>query len=194
MEEQWKHFDTTKTGGPNRITTRERYWWVSDHGRVKITNNYSHSTKWPKVSLTGGHEGSRYAALSPNYLLNKYVHKLVAIMFCHNPFGVTNGREITVDHLDGNKTNNHYTNLQWVTNKENRWRYLQRKYSNEWTPSEQSIIPPDMTREQHDEYIVDLHVNGLSRKQIQQRLGFTASRVARPIRVYLETMDNMTIQ
>ena len=50
-----------------------------------------------------------------------------------------------------------------------------------------------MTREQHDEYIVDLHLNGLSRKQIQQRLGFTPARVARPIRAYLETMDCKSI-
>ena len=32
---------------------------------------------------------------------------------------------LQVDHLDNNKLNNHYTNLEWVTNSENvRWSYL----------------------------------------------------------------------
>jgi len=188
-EEQWKHFDTTKTStGPHANKGQERYWWISDYGRVKVTNNYNDYVKWPKISLTGGHEGSRYAALSPNYLLNKYVHKLVAIMYCHNPFGETTGRSITVDHLDGNKMNNHFENLEWVTNKENRYRYLRRKENNEWFPSDQTILQPDTTREEQDESIIDLYVNGLSRKQIQQRLGMTQSRVARPIRQHMETI------
>ena len=50
-----------------------------------------------------------------------------------------------------------------------------------------------MTRQEHDAWIVDLHLNGLSRKQIQQRLGFTPSRVARPIRAYAETMDKKSV-
>jgi hypothetical protein len=193
MQEQWKHFDTTKTGGRNAIATRERYWWISDYGRVKITNNYNDSVKWPKVSLTGGHEGRRYAALSPNYLLNKYIHKLVAIMYCHNPFGETTGRRVTVDHVDGNKTNNHYTNLEWVTAKENAQRFHLRKNEPNWNAGEQSIIQPDMTREEVDAYIVDLHINGMKRREIQKRLSVTQGRVARPIRQYKETRGNYAI-
>tara|TARA_B100000768_G_C11233555_1_gene356205 strand:+ start:390 stop:1034 length:645 start_codon:yes stop_codon:yes gene_type:complete len=191
-EEQWLQFDTTKPStGPHIQKGQERYWWISDHGRVKMTNNYNDHVKWPKVSLTGGHEGSRYAALSPNYLLNKYVHKLVAIMFCSNPFGITTGRSVTVDHIDGNKTNNHYTNLEWVTAKENRWRYQQRKNNNEWFPSEQSIIPPDTTRQELDATIKDLYRAGLGITGIQHRLGITQSRVWRPVKE-LRNTENIT--
>lgn len=192
MEEQWKHFDTTHTGGPHDDNlSRQRYWWISDHGRVKVTTNYNDHVRWPTISLTGGAEGSRYAALSGNNHLNKYVHKIVAMFFCDNPFGVTTGREVTVDHIDGNKTNNHYTNLEWVTMEENVHRYWMRKYNNEWSQSDQQIIAPDATRQDVDAHIINLHINeGMSRKEIQQHLSMTQSRVARPIKAYLETVSN----
>lgn len=45
---------------------------------------------------------------------NEYIHRLVAIAFVQNP----NNYEY-VDHIDRNKENNHYTNLRWVSAKEN---------------------------------------------------------------------------
>ena len=44
-----------------------------------------------------------------------YVHRLVAEYFCE---GRTDERN-QVNHIDGNKANNNYTNLEWVTNQEN---------------------------------------------------------------------------
>ena len=181
--ERWKHFDTSNTGGPSK-TDRQRYWWISDHGRVKCTHSYNDFVKWPTISLTGGREGSRYSAISPNYLLNKYVHKLVAIKFCHNPFGIYEGREITVDHIDGNKTNNHYTNLEWVTAKENQHRYWERYRAGTYTPSEQQIITSDSNRHQVDEQILDLYRSGLSVSMIMKRLSITFSRATRPVSAY----------
>lgn len=43
-----------------------------------------------------------------------FVHRLVAIHFCVNPY---NNR--TVNHIDGNKNNNCSINLEWVSYKEN---------------------------------------------------------------------------
>lgn len=42
------------------------------------------------------------------------VHRLVAIHYCDNP-----ERKPMVNHKDGNKLNNHYSNLEWVSCKEN---------------------------------------------------------------------------
>lgn len=43
-------------------------------------------------------------------------HRLVALAFCENANPTT---KIFVNHKDGNKLNNHYTNLEWVTKSEN---------------------------------------------------------------------------
>jgi hypothetical protein len=45
----------------------------------------------------------------------KYVHRLVSELYIEN---IENKPQ--VNHIDCNKLNNHYTNLEWVTNQENR--------------------------------------------------------------------------
>ena len=44
----------------------------------------------------------------------KPVHRLVAECFCKKPPGI-----VEVNHKDGNKLNNHFENLEWVTHLEN---------------------------------------------------------------------------
>ena len=41
------------------------------------------------------------------------VHRLVALIY------VDGDKTLTVNHIDGNKLNNHYSNLEWITIKEN---------------------------------------------------------------------------
>lgn len=46
--------------------------------------------------------------------LQRYVHRLVAEAYCVKPEGANQ-----INHIDGNKSNNHYSNLEWVSNSEN---------------------------------------------------------------------------
>ena len=46
--------------------------------------------------------------------VQKYVHRLVAEQYCERPEGCNE-----VDHIDGDKFNNHADNLEWVTRAEN---------------------------------------------------------------------------
>lgn len=51
----------------------------------------------------------------------KLIHRLVALAWCEKKDGCNE-----VDHIDGNKLNNHYANLEWVSHEEN----MQRAYAN----------------------------------------------------------------
>ena len=111
--EKWELFHT-------KSYMRGRYpksnqWWVSDHGNIKMTYGHKDEERPTKTFLTGGHEGSRYLAISTNDAPEKYVHKLVALEFMREP----QAHENTIDHIDGNKLNNHVDNLRWATHSEN---------------------------------------------------------------------------
>lgn len=53
-----------------------------------------------------------------NKTLNITIHRLVATIFIPNPHNLP-----YVDHIDGNKFNNHVSNLRWVTQRENTQSY-----------------------------------------------------------------------
>lgn len=49
--------------------------------------------------------------MKPNKkIVTERIHRLVALYFCNKPDGCN-----VVNHLDCNKTNNHYSNLEWTT-------------------------------------------------------------------------------
>ena len=85
-------------------------YWCTEDGRIistfkvgKVLKMYPNSKGYLQVTL--GHYGSN---------CRKYVHRLVAESFLYNP-----GNKPQVNHIDGDKLNNHFSNLEWVTNQEN---------------------------------------------------------------------------
>jgi len=88
------------------------YYLVSTYGRVfSIFSNrllsYHYSGR--------GYVSVRLAEQNGHDSINVYVHRLVMLGFCY----IANYYELQVNHIDGNKLNNHLRNLEWVTNKEN---------------------------------------------------------------------------
>lgn len=97
LEEEWR----TIRDYPDYI--------VSTHGRVYNTRRNRILTL---SRATGGYLSA--ALLNGHQYKNHMVHRLVAFEFVDGYFDGA-----FVNHLDGDKQNNHYENLEWVTHADN---------------------------------------------------------------------------
>lgn len=94
------------------------FYEVSSHGRLRNTK----TKEIKKLSLTKpyGHRGYGYIRCT-GYFGGKqtkkvlFLHRAVACTFIPNPNNLPQ-----VNHIDGDKTNNNISNLEWVTDKENK--------------------------------------------------------------------------
>ncbi|WP_204200859.1 NUMOD4 domain-containing protein [Mammaliicoccus sciuri] len=86
-------------------------------GLYKISN---HGEVWSErkqglLKKGEGTSGYHYVSLNKNKKQKSFtVHRLVANNFIENPF-----EKPCINHIDENKKNNHYSNLEWCTYKEN---------------------------------------------------------------------------
>ena len=107
MKERWK-IVTYPSVYPNMYE-------ISDCGRIR---NFNTSQILSQYTLPCGYKIIKCKCINPltkNIVFkNQYIHKLVAWAFCPLPDKLE-----VVDHLDSNKANNHYSNLEWVTHGEN---------------------------------------------------------------------------
>ena len=87
----------------------EGLYSVTQDGRI-----WSHiNGKWLKPGDSG--TGYKFVILYKDGIKTKCpVHRLVAKTFSDNPEG-----KLQVNHIDGDKTNNHINNLEWVNQSEN---------------------------------------------------------------------------
>lgn len=73
--------------------------------------------KQPKIIKPNSNSGKmEYKRVNLTSYKRDYVHRIVAENFLETP---ENFKELYVNHIDGNKNNNHYTNLEWCTPTEN---------------------------------------------------------------------------
>lgn len=97
---------------------RDTDYWVNEKGEVFRNGKQLK----PQMKKRKGKDRYYYITLSKN---NKpvcdYIHRMVGELYIPNPDNLPE-----IDHLDGNRFNNHYTNLEWVTSKENHDRAKQK--------------------------------------------------------------------
>lgn len=99
----------------------EGFYEVSSIGRVRSVDHYVNSGNGRKLrkgrvlSQSISIHGYYFVHLSKiNKQKSPTVHRLVALAFHPNP-----ENKICVNHKDGVRTNNHISNLEWCTHKEN---------------------------------------------------------------------------
>jgi len=84
---------------------------LSCYGRIKLLRPFNGSY----IKMQSFSEGYCYVSFSTKNKSKKYrVNRLVAKYFIANP-----DNKPYVNHLDGDKLNNHYKNLEWSTASEN---------------------------------------------------------------------------
>jgi hypothetical protein len=66
------------------------------------------------------------------------IHRAVAILYVPNP-----DNKPQVNHIDGNKLNNHYSNLEWVSNRENKDHALENGLYAKGTDMPNSVLTED---------------------------------------------------
>ena len=108
---KWKYEQEKLENEPKNIPFKEfGYYHIYNDGRI-----YSTRTKRFMKTVLGPNSYKELGLRMNNKYVHYTVHKLVAKFFVPTE----NPEKKFVNHKDGNKQNNHYKNLEWVTCSEN---------------------------------------------------------------------------
>ncbi len=98
----------TKDGITWKVIDIAPRYWVSDHGDIISTVR-----KGRIMKKTIGTHGYPYVSIMiDDKPIKMLVHRIMGKAFL-------DGEKETINHIDGNKENNHISNLEWATHKEN---------------------------------------------------------------------------
>ena len=110
VEEIWKD-----------IKGYEGLYQVSNTGKIRSLDHYASNGikdilyKGKILSPGNNSRGYLFVGLcKKNKVTHKYIHRIVAETFLNNQ-----NNKATVNHIDGNKSNNNVNNLEWATYSEN---------------------------------------------------------------------------
>jgi hypothetical protein len=100
------------------------------------------------------------------------IHRAVATLYVPNPDNLPE-----VDHKDTNKMNNHYTNLEWVSTKENRDRAIRNGLMKVGTDYEHTKLSEDDVKYIRDNYIPKhAELGGVA---LSKKFGVGSSQISR---------------
>ena len=158
------------------VKNYEGYYEVSESGEVRSVERVLSVTKQPSRKLKGKilyqttnvQVGYRQVSLWKNNIgTSLYVHRLLAEAFIPNP-----QNKPEVNHIDGNRQNNHISNLEWVTSGENSLHASQsglRVYTNR------------LTKDEFLECLYDV-INGESYQSLSERVPYKVSFLSTKLR------------
>lgn len=103
-------------------------------------------------------------------IYNATVHRLV--LSCFKP--IDNMDELEVNHIDGNKTNNVLSNLEWVTPKQN-MEHTERMGLRNYAKGEK--VGGSKIKDKDIPLIFEMSANGMTQQQIADKFGCTRSNI-----------------
>lgn len=136
------------------------HYEVSNLGRVKVKatqkiKKFSNNSIYLSITLSS-------MCKKINKCIN--IHRLVSLAFISNP----NNYKV-VNHIDGNKLNNHYTNLEWTTQSQN---VKHSRGDNYISPSNKAIyrIDDDGNKVKYESTTLAAIANNITRKMVRKCL------------------------
>ena len=138
-------------------------YYVTKDGRVY--SNKSGSLKELKLSID--HDGYRTVGLyKKNGRKRIKVHRLVA-----NAYISKESNKTCINHIDGDKSNNHFSNLEWCTPKENSIHACQHGLLKYGYPQRIGTRKNARYSDEEIDKIKELYKNGYSQRKIGQMFG-----------------------
>ena len=145
---------------------------VSNHGNVRKKNHDKRSPQYRYLRANKNNNGGylRISLTCNGKSRMVLVHRLVAMAFIENPDG-----KPVVNHKDGNKTNNHVSNLEWCTVQENTMHAFKNGLCDQMISKYSKAI---------NQFSLDGHFikKWKSLHEIQREKGFKASMICRVMR------------
>ena len=138
ISEAMRHYNLHEDEQWGKLRMCPERYVISTYGQiVRLARTSSHydpflnkdvARSWKERLLVGTPDSDGYLRVAIYLDVNKFknmgIHRLVADTFLSNPDYETN---IVVNHIDGNILNNHISNLEWCTCKDNTRNSINRK-------------------------------------------------------------------
>lgn len=111
----------------------------------------------------------------------KYIHRLLAEAF------ISGDKSLTVNHIDGNKTNNSLSNLEWISNEDNlrhSFRNGHRDTKKAWKTRRKTCLGLTCVKEEDINDIINKYKNGMTKQEIADFYNIHRSSIARVLKYY----------